>query len=107
MPAAAPDYDGLDFGMLSDLDLEQMLQDALHLRETGLVNAVRRELARRRGAPPLLTPEAFAAAMRRLDTSTDREGAHSDADALMGQVLTALGYGEGVTVFEAMVKWYA
>ena len=102
----APDYEALDFGMLSDLDLEQMLQDAIHLRETGLVDAVRRELARRRGAPPL-TPEAFAAQMRHLATSTDWEGAHEAADALMGEILTALGYGEGVAVFQAMPKWYA
>ena len=128
MPAA--DDDGLDFGMLSDRDLEQMLHQALSRRETGLVHAVRRERARRLTAPPSsrparaprlaygagadgsrgqapLTPEAFAAQMRHLATSTDWEGAHEAADALMGQILTALGYGEGVAVFQAMPKWYA
>ena len=54
-----------------------------------------------------LTPEAFAAQRRELATSTDWEGAHEAADALMGQVLTALGYGEGVRVFQAMPKWYS
>lgn len=51
-----PDYDALEFGMLSDADLAQMLQDALRLRERGLVAAVRRELARRRGDAPPVTP---------------------------------------------------
>lgn len=37
----------------------------------------------------------------------DIEYSHGAADDLMEQVLTELGYGEGVQIFEQMGKWYA
>lgn len=37
----------------------------------------------------------------------DAEEPHEEADDLMCEILTDLGYGEGVKVFEEMDKWYA
>ena len=37
----------------------------------------------------------------------DPEDAHGKADDLMCEILTNLGYGEGVKIFEEMDKWYA
>ena len=53
-----------------------------------------------------MTPEEFKAEMEKLD-DLDIEERHSRADDLMGNVLIELGYGEGVEVFDSMVKWYA
>ena len=39
--------------------------------------------------------------------SYDLEDTHVDADNLMCQLLTELGYGEGVALFKKMPKWYA
>lgn len=55
-----------------------------------------------------MTPEQFADAMREIaKNSGDTEMAHGDADDLLCKVLTQLGYGEGVKIFEEMDKWYA
>lgn len=56
-----------------------------------------------------MTPAEFAAKMRGIFPTTgyDEEVAHSAADALMAELLTALGYGDGVAVFDAAEKWYA
>lgn len=58
---------------------------------------------------PDYTPKEFFAEMQKIsaDKSTDEEGRHSWADDLMCELLTSLGYGEGVKVFEEMDKWYA
>jgi hypothetical protein len=37
----------------------------------------------------------------------DPEAGHSDADQLMCETLRALGYGEGVAIFETMETWCA
>ena len=37
----------------------------------------------------------------------DPEEHHGEADDLMCEILTDLGYGEGVKVFEEMDRWYA
>ena len=37
----------------------------------------------------------------------DPEESHGKADDLMCEILTNLGYGEGVKIFEEMDKWYA
>lgn len=63
----------------------------------------------------LITPEEFYGRMRSIeyamehseDPFYDKECAHMDADSLMAEVLTQLGYGEGVEVFKHMPKWYA
>lgn len=56
---------------------------------------------------PVMTPEEFAAKMRAIAAGGDVEGCHSEADGLMLEVLTQLGYGEGCRVFGDMEKWYA
>ncbi len=58
---------------------------------------------------PVLTPDQFTAAMKRLydETGGDEEGFHSRADALLCEMLTELGYGEGIKIFEDADKWYA
>lgn len=37
----------------------------------------------------------------------DPEKSHGQDDDLMCEILTDIGYGEGVKVFEEMDKWYA
>ena len=37
----------------------------------------------------------------------DIETIHEDADKLLCEVLTQLGYGAGVALFRAMNKWYS
>lgn len=56
-----------------------------------------------------MTPEEFAAAMRKIkdDCRGDPELTHSKADDLLLDVLEALGYGEGVKVFNDLDIWYA
>ena len=60
----------------------------------------------------ILTQEEFTEAMRKCyDEATtgwrDYEIAHKKADAVICDLLTALGYGDGVELFEQMPKWYA
>lgn len=59
-------------------------------------------------AKEIMTPKEFAYQMHVIATTVhDEEVAHATADDLMENLLTALGYGEGVQEFEAMPKWYA
>lgn len=51
--------------------------------------------------------KGFANEMRRLDKMGDPEIAHYEADVLMCELLTELGYSEGVEIFKEMYKWYA
>ena len=51
--------------------------------------------------------KGFANEMRRLAKMDNPEVAHSKADKLMCELLTELGYGEGVKIFDDMFKWYA
>lgn len=53
------------------------------------------------------TPEEFAKKMSRIAESVDAEADHVKADELMCQLLTSLGYGEGVKIFRDMYKWYS
>ena len=55
------------------------------------------------------TPDEFAAEMRSCAERWrgDEETAHSVADGIMCELLTALGYIDGVEEFERMPKWYA
>ena len=69
----------------------------------------------------VMTPEEFANQMRELiDKHThsttffgkdtlylDKEDCHDAMDGLMCKVLTQLGYGEGVDIFNDTPKWYA
>ena len=59
-----------------------------------------------------MTPEEFKEKMKRISDSVfaddgDEEEGHIAMDALMGQVLTELGYGEGVDIFWETPRWYA
>lgn len=58
----------------------------------------------------VMTPEKFAEEMRELSVECshgDTELAHVRMDELMCKVLKALGYGEGVDIFDDAHKWYA
>jgi len=54
-----------------------------------------------------MTPEEFKAKMQECADNYDTECGHSNADALMCELLRSMGYGEGVLIFEEMDKWYA
>ncbi|WNF07463.1 hypothetical protein [Brevibacillus borstelensis] len=57
-----------------------------------------------------MTPEQFVEKMREIfpaDGDYDEEDAHIEADTLMLDVLTELGYGDGAKIFRNAPKWYA
>ena len=56
-----------------------------------------------------LSPSEFAIAMRRVAKLArgDPEIAHDEADRLLCRQLVALGFREGVAIFDDMAKWYA
>lgn len=56
-----------------------------------------------------MTPEEFHERMKAFDGGRfgDAEEDHRQADDLMCELLRSLGYGDGVSVFENMTKWYA
>ena len=54
-----------------------------------------------------MTPEAFAAHCRRIVETMRGHAAHRALDLLTNDVLHALGYGEGVAIFEsAVAHWH-
>jgi hypothetical protein len=57
---------------------------------------------------PMMRSE-FKDAMETIQTNygADPEMAHSHMDALMGDLLFSLGYGDGVEIFRAQRKWYS
>lgn len=64
-----------------------------------------------------ITPDEFRLRMKEISGDEkvspygvgyiDVEESHMQADGLMSDMLTALGYGQGVKIFEKMGKWYA
>lgn len=54
----------------------------------------------------MMTPEEFLTRMKELADREYVEIEHETADALLCEVLTSLGYGEGVKVYNAMPKWH-
>lgn len=54
-----------------------------------------------------MTPEEFKDAMSAINDEAwkDPEMAQSEADNLMCEMLSSLGYGEGVEVFRNMERW--
>ena len=54
-----------------------------------------------------MSPTEFEEAMSRIAATVDIEERHIEADDLMCEVLTELGFGRGVEIFERMPKWYA
>jgi len=55
----------------------------------------------------IMTPKEFTEKMKALAEKYDEEEFHIAADRLMGDLLTSIGYGEGVKVFEKTPKWYS
>ena len=83
-------------GLISD---EQRAATKRALKAIGIYATERQSL--------VITPEVFKANMQKFADDYDTEGAHSDADKLMCELLTELGYGEGVEIFKRMERWYA
>ena len=56
-----------------------------------------------------MTPEEFADAMRELvkKYGDDEEMLHREADYLISALLIALGYEEGIEIFDDQPKWYS
>lgn len=61
----------------------------------------------REGGGSVPTPAEFAARMRAAVPGDDTEAEHMAADRLMCETLRAMGYGDGVAVFEASHRWYS
>lgn len=56
--------------------------------------------------PRLIDANEFAEKMKKC-AEKDTEAAHIEADELMCEVLSGLGYQAGVDYFHEMNKWYA
>lgn len=55
-----------------------------------------------------MTPNEFERKMQEIfNNDDDTELNHEKADALLCEVLTQLGYENGITIFENAKKWYA
>lgn len=54
-----------------------------------------------------MTPEQAIAKLKELAKNGDYEVAHSDADRVLCDLLTALGHGEVVKAWGEVGKWYA
>lgn len=56
-----------------------------------------------------ITPEEFKEKMLEIykEKSGDEEVAHAMMDDLMADLLTELGYGEGIEIFNKQEKWYS
>lgn len=56
--------------------------------------------------PPYSDSEA-AKLMKKIAKNTDTEGAHGEADDLLCEVLSNLGYEKLVAAYQSFGKWYA
>lgn len=54
-----------------------------------------------------LTRKDFADKMKMIFEKDDPEAAHVEADTLMCETLTKLGYLDGVKIFTQSQKWYS
>ena len=54
-----------------------------------------------------MTPLEFANKMKEILLRKDPESEHDKADDLMCEVLTSLGYKDGVKAFRESTRWYA
>lgn len=55
-----------------------------------------------------MTSKEFADRMEEIfKRGYDVEEAHVEADELMAEVLSSLGYGDGIKIFFSHEKWYA
>ena len=59
-----------------------------------------------RGGKAMMNPKEFKEEMERL-SHFDVERRHIEMDNCMAQLLTELGYGEGVEIFHSVERWYA
>lgn len=58
-------------------------------------------------ASPMMTAQEFADRAREIVATMDGHAAHRAIDLLTNDVLRALGYGEGIEIFEAAVgHWH-
>lgn len=57
----------------------------------------------------MILPKDFKEQMEQIEReyADDTEVAHAKADFLMCEILSEMGYQEGVKVFKDMPKWYA
>ena len=54
-----------------------------------------------------MTREEAIMKLRQYQSNDDTEGAHIDADGVLTDLLTALGYQDVVAEWEKVDKWYA
>jgi hypothetical protein len=54
-----------------------------------------------------MTREEAIAKLKALHGSTDVEAAHGEADQVICDLLTALGYGDVVVAYDDVEKWYS
>jgi hypothetical protein len=54
-----------------------------------------------------MTPEQFLEFVKGFQGGGDPEIAHSEIDEVMEQILTDLGYGEGIEALQDVTRWYA
>lgn len=54
-----------------------------------------------------ISPDLFATFMRDCASGSCIKDSHVKADEIMCELLTRLGYWEGVAIFQDMDKWYA
>lgn len=55
----------------------------------------------------VMDPRDFYTEMVRIAFTEGPEMGHIRADELMCEILTQLGYGDGIKLFEEMEKWYS
>lgn len=55
----------------------------------------------------MVTPKEFRDKMEALAEESTPEEFHITADEYMCEVLTELGYGEGVAIFDGTERWYS
>lgn len=54
----------------------------------------------------MLSPKEFKDEMERL-SHLDTERRHIEMDNCMAKLLTDMGYGEGIEIFNSVSRWYA
>lgn len=57
--------------------------------------------------PTFMTPGTFAQRIQEEFNEGGTDDGHANADAIMCELLMALGYEEGVMIFNAHDKWYS
>jgi hypothetical protein len=61
----------------------------------------------RKPKPKPMTPAEFAEKMKTIFDGSSPESTHAQGDDLMCELLTSLGYAEGVKIYEDGEKWYS